>query len=30
VWRLAVGDYSDKDLPMKIELVDAKGSASAV
>jgi FkbH-like protein len=27
-WRLAVGDYSDKDLPMKIEAA-ATGSASA-
>ena len=28
LWRLAVGDYSDKDLPMKIEAA-AAGSASA-
>lgn len=29
IWRLVVSEYRDKDLPMKIETVGAKGSASA-
>jgi FkbH-like protein len=28
-WRLAVSDYRDKDLPMRIDVTVAKGSASA-
>jgi FkbH-like protein len=28
-WRLSVGEYSDKELPMKIEAVASTGSASA-
>jgi FkbH-like protein len=29
IWRLAVGEYADKELPMKIEAVASTGSASA-
>jgi predicted enzyme involved in methoxymalonyl-ACP biosynthesis len=29
IWRLSVGEYSDKELPMKIETVASTGSASA-
>jgi len=28
-WRLVVSDYRDQDFPMKIETIEAKGSASA-
>ena len=29
VWRLDVGQYSDRELPMKIEVSTSAGSASA-
>jgi FkbH-like protein len=29
IWRLAVGNYCDKDLPMKVDAVSTPGSASA-
>ena len=29
IWRLAIGEYADKELPMKIEATAPAGSASA-
>jgi predicted enzyme involved in methoxymalonyl-ACP biosynthesis len=29
IWRLSIGEYSDKELPMKIEAAAPAGSASA-